>query len=526
MSAENMRKFLSEQNPMLVEARKNQAMMHRVGTQAAVSGGFQRNQETSPFGPPRRIYADGILTASGNTTTYSASEGAKVSLLSESGWDDYDLNNSPTNDTTGATTDKKYDFFIWLDQSADPDVFILEKIAWTDETTRAVTLDTVDGARVKSTDNTWRYIGTGRYTGSSMLVSSFDNLGTSWWGTGDPYDPEGADPFTGTIANADGIYGYNAGVLQAYLRSADGAIGFGAGAGKLDTDGETLTAEEYPSSAHIVWKSDDNAAIVGRILGSYGGAAVNSYLILDGLAHDSGVDGGVLIRTLDHTGAEKGNFIFDFSFGALFDMTDTVNGQQLAVYAKTSDTNILKAILKLASRSSGTTAAGFGAAIEFYSDDSSGNDQNTGYIGVEYTDPAHASEDSRIAIGRMNAGALENGKIDWGTYTPTLFNTTNVAASTASVCQWMQVGKIVTVSGTFTVDPTSAVQTVLGISIPVASNFSSFIQLGGTAVSQGAPDNPAPIFGDGTNDRATARWTPTTNLGNQGFSFQFTYIVI
>src|SRR3989304_10106925 len=57
-----------------------------------------------------------------------------------------------------------------------------------------------------------------------------------------------------------------------------------------------------------------------------------------------------------------------------------------------------------------------------------------------------------------------------GTYTPTLTNGTNVAASTAFECQWMRIGSVVCVRGKFNLDPTSAnTTTILGISLPVAS---------------------------------------------------------
>src|SRR5687767_7463770 len=51
--------------------------------------------------------------------------------------------------------------------------------------------------------------------------------------------------------------------------------------------------------------------------------------------------------------------------------------------------------------------------------------------------------------------------IEQGSYTPTLFNTTNVAASTAYECGWLRVGNRVTVYGLVDIDVTSAAATVL-----------------------------------------------------------------
>lgn len=60
-----------------------------------------------------------------------------------------------------------------------------------------------------------------------------------------------------------------------------------------------------------------------------------------------------------------------------------------------------------------------------------------------------------------------------GTYTPTLTNTTNVTSSTAFVNIYSRVGGVVQFSIKVEVTATGAGNTVLGISIPVASNFAA-----------------------------------------------------
>lgn len=114
-----------------------------------------------------------------------------------------------------------------------------------------------------------------------------------------------------------------------------------------------------------------------------------------------------------------------------------------------------------------------------------------------------------------------------GTYTPTLTNTTNIASSTAFVCQYMQVGTFVTVSGKVTIDPTTAgIETVLGISIPVASNFNAEEQCAGTAVWNNLGNNAGgAIRADTTNDRATLRFSPASDASFNWF-FIFGYQVI
>jgi hypothetical protein len=118
----------------------------------------------------------------------------------------------------------------------------------------------------------------------------------------------------------------------------------------------------------------------------------------------------------------------------------------------------------------------------------------------------------------------------YGTYTPPLFNTTNIAASTAFSCQWMRVGDIVTVSGQVNIDPTASAASVLGMSLPIASNFGGTQNLGGTATVAGTgaavPSISAAILADPTNDRAQFLWLQNADLVNRSWAFQFTYRII
>lgn len=113
------------------------------------------------------------------------------------------------------------------------------------------------------------------------------------------------------------------------------------------------------------------------------------------------------------------------------------------------------------------------------------------------------------------------------TYTPTLTAVANVAASTAFACQWMQVGATVTVSGKLSIDPTAgATLTQLGISLPVASNFSAEEQCGGTAATAAVSGYSAAILADATNDRAELDFTTTVDVANRDWYFVFCYRVI
>jgi hypothetical protein len=113
-----------------------------------------------------------------------------------------------------------------------------------------------------------------------------------------------------------------------------------------------------------------------------------------------------------------------------------------------------------------------------------------------------------------------------GTYTPTLTGTANVAASTPYLCGYYRLGSTVTVFGRLDVDATAAAPTVtsIGISLPIASNFSAPEQCGGagnciTTVDRG------PIYADATNDRAEFLFI-ATNTANAAYYFSFSYRVI
>jgi hypothetical protein len=115
-----------------------------------------------------------------------------------------------------------------------------------------------------------------------------------------------------------------------------------------------------------------------------------------------------------------------------------------------------------------------------------------------------------------------------GRYTPTLTNTTNVAASTAYSSHYLRVGDEVVVQGSLDIDPTAGAgaATVLGISLPIASNLGASIDLSGSAASTTATvDTNMTLSGDTANDRASLAYS-ATDATNHNIKFQFTYQVI
>lgn len=136
-----------------------------------------------------------------------------------------------------------------------------------------------------------------------------------------------------------------------------------------------------------------------------------------------------------------------------------------------------------------------------------------------------------IARTAVTAPAAADGNVFSGTYTPTLTNISNVDATTAYECQYMRVGNVVTVSGAFDLDATAANTTTnIGISLPIASNFTNTRQCRGTgainsttatAIQKGV----AFIDADNVNDRATLTCAPEVTTNNT-WSFHLTYRVI
>lgn len=127
-----------------------------------------------------------------------------------------------------------------------------------------------------------------------------------------------------------------------------------------------------------------------------------------------------------------------------------------------------------------------------------------------------------------------NQYIASGTYTPTLFATTNLTAATIAqgTWQWMRVGNVVTVSGVVTVQTTAGAptNTLLGISLPLASNIGAtgISDLAGCATISTltpAQGNAAGVFGDVANDRATMRWQSGLASAGQIWSVHFTYTI-
>ena len=125
------------------------------------------------------------------------------------------------------------------------------------------------------------------------------------------------------------------------------------------------------------------------------------------------------------------------------------------------------------------------------------------------------------------SGTISFGNVvNAGTYTPTLYADLNVSTSNAFICQWMRIGKCVTVSGKVSVDASATGPLKLGISLPTTPTtpFTTEEQCAGTAASAVASTNPVRILADIVNNRATF-FTEAGTTSLDEYSFIFTYLI-
>jgi hypothetical protein len=121
-------------------------------------------------------------------------------------------------------------------------------------------------------------------------------------------------------------------------------------------------------------------------------------------------------------------------------------------------------------------------------------------------------------------GSASNQDIRSGTYTPTCTAGSNFDAFTCNTFQWLRVGNVVTVSGTITVDATTASASTTGrFDLPVASNLAVTADLSGTT---GTTSNEAGlVIADTVNDAVSLSYR-AVGTASQTMSIHFTYEVL
>lgn len=112
-----------------------------------------------------------------------------------------------------------------------------------------------------------------------------------------------------------------------------------------------------------------------------------------------------------------------------------------------------------------------------------------------------------------------------GNYTATLTNGTNVASSSFLSAHYYRTGSHVTVYIKISIDPTGVGATDLGISLPVASNFTAGGQLIGLGNCTSIAAQAGTLDSDTTNDRANFVYT-ATDINSQVFYISFSYEIL
>ena len=124
------------------------------------------------------------------------------------------------------------------------------------------------------------------------------------------------------------------------------------------------------------------------------------------------------------------------------------------------------------------------------------------------------------------SGARTNLGFADGQFSPTITAVTNVAAVTVQDMNYQKTGNTVTFSGRCTIDVTSAsVATEVGITIPIASNFTLFTECSGVANSPDQAGLSASIRADTTNDRISLRYIAGAGTTNYEFYYSGSYTI-
>jgi hypothetical protein len=157
---------------------------------------------------------------------------------------------------------------------------------------------------------------------------------------------------------------------------------------------------------------------------------------------------------------------------------------------------------------------------------------STGFVGIANVAPVcilDVTGGIQTSRTTVTSPAATDGNIFSGTYTPTLTNTTNVAASTPVECFYTRVGNVVTVTGQVSIDVTTTLtDSVLLMTLPIASTFTVARNCGGTGASSTSGTygtETIAIMGNVASGSAEFRLRPAS-VANLDYRFSFSYRVL
>jgi hypothetical protein len=124
------------------------------------------------------------------------------------------------------------------------------------------------------------------------------------------------------------------------------------------------------------------------------------------------------------------------------------------------------------------------------------------------------------------SAALVTLGVDTSSYNPTHTLTTNIGASTAYLSPYIKIDNYVVGVGMADIDPTAGAGTasVMGISIPIASDFTQVYQLTGV-MTQGTLAETGELIADTTNNRMTLNFAAQTTA-NHRVVYTYMYVVL
>lgn len=307
--------------------------------------------------------------------------------------------------------------------------------------------------------------------GASSLVATDGSSNI----TGSAYIANGSSIFTATNQAAAAVYGTLANTSGSLLYGVYNSAGTGFGSTVIS--GMTANATGFGTTTATPVQIFTNG-VVRQTIGSTGATTYTGALTASNL---SGTNTGD--QTITLTGAVTGSGTSSFT----------------TTLGSFSSANLATALLD----ETGSGSAVFATSPSF----------TTPTIGV-------ATGTSLSLSGNISAGNIASGN-----YTPTGTNVQNFPTFTTRNFNYLRVGNTVFCAGTVLIDPTSTgIESELALTLPIASNFTTGVQLNGSAVSHEG-GLPYVVYSDTVNDRAVVYGFPS-NAAAQTWQISFSYEIL